>query len=299
MNDTLIFRIISAVLYILLGGLFSGFLAGLDRKLAARMQGRRGPSVFQPFYDIGKLFSKETLALNHGQFVIAFSFFLLIVATGVLFFAGVDILLVFLALSTAAMFLVFAATSSNSAMSTMGAQREMMQMLAYEPMVLITAVGFYMATGIMNNGVGSFKIMDIGSNDLPAIIYLPGIFLGFLFILTIKFRKSPFDISTSHHAHQELVKGVTTDLSGRNLGMIEVAHWYENTFLLGVVGLFFLCNEWWSIPLAVVAVLVVYFLETFIDNISARVKWELMVKLAWGVTIVCGGLNLLVLEYIF
>ena len=299
MNDTLILRIISAVLYILLGGLFSGFLAGLDRKLAARMQGRRGPGVFQPFYDIGKLFSKETLALNHGQFVIAFSFLLLIVATGVLFFAGVDILLVFLSLSTAAMFLVFAATSSNSAMSTMGAQREMMQMLAYEPMVLITAVGFYMATGIMNNGVGSFKIMDIGSNDLPAIIYLPGIFLGFLFILTIKFRKSPFDISTSHHAHQELVKGVTTDLSGRNLGMIEVAHWYENTFLLGVVGLFFLCNEWWSIPLAVVAVLVVYFLETFIDNISARVKWELMVKLAWGVTIVCGGLNLLVLEYIF
>ncbi len=292
-------RIVSAVLYILLGGLFAGLLAGLDRKLAARMQGRRGPSVLQPFYDVGKLFSKQTLALNHGQFVIAFSFLILIVFTGVLFFAGVDLLLVFLALSTAAMFLVFAATSSNSAMSTMGAQREMMQMLAYEPMVLITAVGFYMATGIMNNGVGSFKIMDIGNNELPAIIYLPGIFLGFLFILTIKFRKSPFDISTSHHAHQELVKGVTTDLSGRNLGMIEVAHWYENTFLLGVVALFFLCNEWWSIPLAIVAAIVVYFIETLIDNISARVKWELMVKLAWGVTIVCGGLNLLVLEYIF
>ena len=39
--------------------------------------------------------------------------------------------------------------------------------------------------------------------------------------------------------------------------------------------------------------------STLIDNISARVKWELMVKLAWGVTIVCGGLNLLVLQYIF
>ncbi len=292
-------RLICAIVYVLLGGLVAGLLAGIDRKLSARMQGRRGPSIFQPFYDVAKLFSKETLALNHGQFVIAYSFLVLIILTGVLFFAGVDILLVFLALSTAAMFLVFAATSSNSAMSTMGAQREMMQMLAYEPMVLITAVGFYMATGVMNNGVGSFKIIDIASNDVPAIVYLPGIFLGFLFILTIKFRKSPFDISTSHHAHQELVKGVTTDLSGRNLGMIEVAHWYENTFLLGVVALFFLCKEWWSIPVAIVAAIVVYFIETLIDNISARVKWELMVKLAWGVTIVCGGLNLLVLEYIF
>ena len=292
-------RVISAILYIVFGGLVAGLLAGLDRKFSARMQGRRGPSVFQPFYDVAKLFSKETLALNHGQFVIAFSFLLLIVFTGVLFFAGVDILLVFLALSTAAMFLVFAATSSNSAMSTMGAQREMMQMLAYEPMVLITAVGFYMSTKIINGGAGSFKIIDIAAGDVPSIVYLPGIFLGFLFILTIKFRKSPFDISTSHHAHQELVKGVTTDLSGRNLGMIEVAHWYENTFLLGVVALFFLSNDWWSIPLAIGAAVVVYFLETIIDNVSARVKWELMVKLAWGVTIVCGGLNLLVLEYIF
>ncbi|MBO5853093.1 MAG: NADH-quinone oxidoreductase subunit H [Clostridia bacterium] len=295
----LVYRIISAVIYLILGGIVAGLLAGIDRKLSARLQGRRGPSVLQPFYDVAKLFSKETLALNHGQFVIAFSFLLLIVFTGVLFFAGVDILLVFLALSTAAMFLVFAATSSNSAMSTMGAQREMMQMLAYEPMVLITAVGFYMSTQIMNGGEGSFKIIDIATGDLPSIVYLPGIFLGFLFILTIKFRKSPFDISTSHHAHQELVKGVTTDLSGRNLGMIEIAHWYENTFLLGVVALFFLSNDWWSIPLAVGAAALVYFIETIIDNVSARVKWELMVKLAWGVTIVCGGLNLLVLEYIF
>lgn len=292
-------RIISAVIYIVLGGLVAGLLAGVDRKFSARMQGRRGPSILQPLYDVAKLFSKETLALNGGQFVIAFSFLLLMILTGALFFAGVDILLVFLALSTAAMFLVFAATSSNSAMSTMGAQREMMQMLAYEPMVLITAVGFYMSTKIVDGGSGSFKIIDIASGDVPSIVYLPGIFLGFLFILTIKFRKSPFDISTSHHAHQELVKGVTTDLSGRNLGMIEVAHWYENTFLLGVVALFFLSDDWWSIPLAIGAALVVYFLETIIDNVSARVKWELMVKLAWGVTIVCGGLNLLVLEYIF
>ena len=292
-------RIISAVIYIVLGGLVAGLLAGVDRKFSARMQGRRGPSILQALYDVAKLFSKETLALNGGQFVIAFSFLLLMILTGALFFAGVDILLVFLALSTAAMFLVFAATSSNSAMSTMGAQREMMQMLAYEPMVLITAVGFYMSTKIVDGGSGSFKIIDIASGDVPSIVYLPGIFLGFLFILTIKFRKSPFDISTSHHAHQELVKGVTTDLSGRNLGMIEVAHWYENTFLLGVVALFFLCNQWWSIPVAIVAAVLVYFFVTLIDNISARVKWELMVKLAWGVTIVCGGLNLLVLQYIF
>jgi len=68
---------------------------------------------------------------------------------------------------------------------------------------------------------------------------LPGIFISILFVLTIKLRKSPFDLSTSHHAHQELVKGLTTEFSGSSLAMIEVAHWYENIMLLGFVYLFF------------------------------------------------------------
>ena len=68
--------------------------------------------------------------------------------------------------------------------------------------------------------------------------FLPliGIFIGFVFILTIKFRKSPFDLSMSHHAHQELVRGLTNRIShGRTLGWIEISHWYENVFLLGFV----------------------------------------------------------------
>lgn len=65
----------------------------------------------------------------------------------------------------------------------MGANREMLQTMAYEPMVLLTAVGFYLATG-------SFKVSDIvRSSGLPPIVYLPGVFCGFLFILTIKLRK--------------------------------------------------------------------------------------------------------------
>ena len=213
-----------------------------------------------------------------SKFVISFS----------VFFA----FFVFLALSTAAMFLIFVATSSNSAMSTMGAQREMMQMLSYEPMVLLTAVGFYMATG-------SFRISEIIASDIPAIVKLPGIFVGFVIILTIKLRKSPFDISTSHHAHQELVKGVTTDLSGKILGIVEIAHWYENVFLLGVIALFVVCSGAWSIPLAILTCAVVYFLEILIDNVSARVKWDFMVKIAWGTTLICAIVNLMVLQYMF
>lgn len=282
-------RIVIMTAYVLLAPLLGGLLAGLDRKLSARMQGRIGPSILQPFYDISKLFQKQVLAVSRYQLMMIITFFVMIVGTGALFFGGFDLLLVFFVLTTACMFFVLAATVTNSPYAELGAQRELIQMLAYEPMILLTAVGFYMANG-------SFKGMDAVSADLPAIVKLPGVFIGLVFVLTIKFRKSPFDLSTSHHAHQELVKGVTTEFSGAVMGLVELSHWYENVFLLGLVALFFVGSPWWSIPLAIGAVLFVWFLEILIDNTSARVKWNQMLYSAWIITAVLGGGNLLVLE---
>ena len=166
-----------------------------------------------------------------------------------------------------------------------------MQMMAYEPMVLLCAIGFYVVTG-------SFAVSDIVKSDVSAVVYLPGIFVGFLYILTIKFRKSPFDISTSHHAHQEMVRGLTTELSGNILGLVELSHWYENVFLLGVVAIFVINSSWWSIPAAVGVCIVSYFLEILTDNIFPRVKWQTMLKSAWMVTLVAGVINLMILVLI-
>ena len=80
--------------------------------------------------------------------------------------------------------------------------------------------------------------------------------------------------------------------------MVTLAEWYENAILLGIVGLFFLNSNPVSIVGAIIAILVVWFLEILIDNTSARVKWQLMLKLAWGVTIIAAGMNLFLLEII-
>lgn len=282
-------KFISVILYLILAPILGGLLNGIDRKLTARMQGRIGPSVLQPFYDVYKLIKKDVLRINNMQYMFVWGFFILVLITGVLFFAGADLLLVFFTLTTAAMFLVLEASTTNTPYSVLGSQREIAQMLSYEPMVLITAVGFYMATG-------SFHVTDIINADVPAIIYLPGVFFGFLFILTIKLRKSPFDISTSHHAHQELVKGITTELSGKMLAIIEITHWYENIFLMGIIALFILHKSWWSIPVALLVIAIAYFIEILIDNTSARVKWDVMFKSSWIITIVAGVLNIVVLQ---
>ena len=52
--NPIVYRIISIAAYVLLAPLVGGLLDGLDRKLSARMQGRVGPPLLQPFYDLGR-----------------------------------------------------------------------------------------------------------------------------------------------------------------------------------------------------------------------------------------------------
>lgn len=284
-------RAAAMIAFAIIAPFIGGLLDGLDRKLTARMQGRKGPCLLQPFYDVMKLSKKQLLAVNRFQLLMVMSYLVFVIFTGSLFFGGCDMLMCFFSLSTAAMFLLLASTSTHSPFSTLGSHRELVQMMAYEPMVLLTAVGFYLATG-------SFKVYEIIGSQHAAVLYAPGFFVGFVFILTIKFRKSPFDLSTAHHAHQEVVKGVTTEMVGIEYAVTELAEWYENVFLLGIVGLFFINSNPWSYLVALIAIAVVFFLEILIDNVSARVKWTLMLKMTWGITLVTGGINLLILELI-
>ncbi|MDF2655419.1 MAG: formate hydrogenlyase subunit 4 [Bacillota bacterium] len=283
--------IISIVAYLILAPIAGGLLAGIDRKISARMQGRFGPPILQPFYDFFKLLEKEPITVNKVQDFYVMCFLIFIVITGCFFFAGGDLLLVIFTLTLASIFLVIAAFSSNSPYAQIGAERELLQMMAYEPMVLITAIGFYLING-------SFAISEIVSSDKMGIQYLPGIFLGFVFILTIKLRKSPFDLSMSHHGHQELVKGLTTEFSGKTMAVIEIAHWYENIFLLGFVYLFFVNTISWSPVLAVAVCLVTYFIEILIDNSYARMKWQIAINASWIVAITLGFVNLLVIYFV-
>ena len=175
-------RAVFVILYIILGPFLGGLLEGLDRKIGARMQGRQGPPLLQPFYDIAKLFSKRTLVVNRVQDFLIYGYLVFNIFTGCLFFAGEDFLLTLFALTLAGIFSVMAACSASSPFSSMGSQRELMQMMAYEPMVLLTAIGFYQATG-------SFMVKDIVSSSVAPIVAMPGFFVGFLFILLIKFHK--------------------------------------------------------------------------------------------------------------
>lgn len=281
-------KVVFVLAYLILAPFLGALLDGVDRIMSARMQRRKGPGLLQPFYDLGKLFSKEMIAVNDVQFLLNLSYLVILMIAGCMLFAGADLLMVLFILSTADMFLIMAASSDSSPYANMGASREMLQMMAYEPLTLLIAVGFYLTTG-------SFQVSDIIRADTSAVLWMPGLLVGFMFTAAIKFRKSPFDLSTSHHAHQEMVKGLTTEMSGTTLAIMNIAEYYEMVLLFGIFSLFFINSTWWSWIVAILICGVIFFMETLWDNISARVKWKTLLYSCWVVTLVAGGVNILIL----
>ena len=283
--------LVGTVAFAVLGPVVGCLLSGLDRKISARMQGRVGPPLLQPYYDVRKLMGKERVSVNASEGVYVACALLFAILAGGIFFSGGNLLMCVFVVTLSSLFFIVAAYSTRSPYAELGAARETLQVMAYEPMVLFMAVAFFLAAG-------TFDVAGVFALDAPVVTTIWLAFLGFLFVLTVKLRKSPFDLSMSHHAHQEIVRGITTEMSGPALAKVEVMHWCENVLFLGWVGLFFVWGNPASVALGVVAALLAYFLEIWIDNNFARVKWQALLKSAWAVALVAGGVTVAVLAFL-
>lgn len=264
------------------GPVLGGVISGLDRILTARLQARIGPPVWQPYFDVLKLFGKEKMVVNVWQAFCAYCYVAASSIALVLFFLQSDLLLILFVQAVGALFLVIGAFSSTSPFSQIGAHRELLQILSYEPLLVLVTVGIYLETG-------SFKIQTVYGADAPLLLKLPFLFVVLGYALTIKLRKSPFDLSTCHHAHQELVKGLLTDFSGPFLALIEIGHWYEVVLLLGLCSLFW-ATSWGGM---IIIVAVTYLLEVLIDNVSARMNWRWMLGYVWSMGLALSMVNLI------
>ncbi len=282
--------IVAACAFVILAPVLGCLLAGADRIITARMQGRRGPVLLQPYYDARKLIEKDVGRLDPMATCLVALALLAAVVAGCVFFCGGNFLLCVFIITLSSLFFILACYLSPSPMAQTGAQREILQVMCYEPMVLFVGVALYLTTSA-TLGQGSFSVSSLFEGDATLAVCQPLIFCGLLFVLTIKLRKSPFDLSMAHHAHQELVRGATTEMSGRTLAIVEVTHWYENVLFLGWVGMFFVNSNPLSILLAIVVVAIVWFAEIWIDNNFARVKWQVMLKGSWGVALVASIVN--------
>jgi NADH-quinone oxidoreductase subunit H len=214
------------------------FVAGIllsfkFRKIAARVQSRRGPliwlpsrwkdinhsKVLQPLYDIQKLLSKQTIIPHTATPfftigpVMALCFALLLTlfvpVAGIAIDYTFSLVIVFYLLIGVTMSVIIGGTASASLFAAIGGVREIELMLANE-------IPFILGTFALAITADSLSIHDMmGFNLLLNPFAAIAVFIAILVKLHIK----PFDIP---EADAEIVGGLTTEYSGKLLGILEI-----------------------------------------------------------------------------
>ncbi|AKB43205.1 MAG: NADH-quinone oxidoreductase subunit H [Clostridiaceae bacterium] len=274
-------EILTIILVLIVAPIIGCLASGVDRKITARLQGRVGPPLLQPYYDVKKLLSKDNMVVNSSQnfYVIVYLVFIILSLFMLVF--KQDFLMIIFVYTVASVALIVGGMSTGSPYARVGSSREIMAILSYEPVLILYALAIYLLTG-------TFKLSALLDASSPLLMYTPLIFIAMIVVLNIKLKKSPFDYSTSHHGHQELVKGMTTEYGGPGFATIEIAHFYEYVFLTGLIFLFWASNPIIGVLLGIIA----YLLIIVIDNITARVYWQWMLKLSWTVLLIISIVNI-------
>ncbi len=271
-----------SALVLILAPLTGAVLMSLDRIITARMQGRVGPPFLQPFYDIVKLFGKEPLALHRPQIMYAMMHLVFMILAVLLLALGSDLLMVLFVQAFSVICLVLGGMSVRSPYSWIGSQRKILQMLALEPILLL----LILAVNLRDN---SFLGSAVLANPQPLLLSMPLLFVAFLCVVGIELEKSPFDLASSHHAHQEIVKGITLEFSGPFLGLIEIAHFYEVAFFFGLMMAFWHTSIWAGLALALAGSL----LLLVMDNAFPRLTTTWMLRFMWTVPLTLALANLI------
>lgn len=241
------------------GGLFaliiSFFLLGVDRKLAARLQRRVGPPLYQPFIDMVKLYYKEQVVPRTAHktafqlapvlgFIGIFTTVVLIPISGV--YSGLgkvnDLLILVYLLAIPAFALMLAGSASSSPFGAVGLSREMMMMMAYEiPLVIVLLtiglkVGALQGTGITFSLSEIVKYQLDNGSLISDLTMLPAA-LALLCFIPGTIGVVPFDIP---EAETEIVEGPILEYSGIGLAFFKAMNALKLYVVLAmVVALFF------------------------------------------------------------
>ena len=218
------------------GGILGMVYKGLDRKLAAQMQGRIGPPIRQPFYDVVKLMVKENVVPDHAVgwlfnlmpvislAAVATLLFYVPLAGFMPLLAGYgDLILILYLLAVPSLAMMVGGFSAGSPFATVGAQREMVMMMAYEFPLAVTLVSLaWRLSHFLPDGTHVFSLSVLAANPLWGLVGPLGfvglilLFVALLIVTPAELAKIPFDIP---EAETEIAGGILAEYSGRNLAM--------------------------------------------------------------------------------
>lgn len=289
-------------------------LAGIDRKVLARMQKRIGPPIVQPFYDFFKLLGKETIvphAANRRVYLAAPVIglvSLVVLATFIPVFSfsafsgNADLIVVLYLLTMASVALIIGGSASGSPFAGIGISREMVAMMAYELPLVIVLLSVAKKVGGDSLCFSLQQIVEWQANNGSALLHwslIPAA-LAMLLVIPAEVGTQPFDVA---EAETEICEGPLVEYSGAPLGVFKLntamkmfimTSLFTALFLGGIDTGIVALN---AVILVAICIVLTLLCMTLIHAITARLKIEHLFKFYWTVVAGLASLSLILVWF--
>ncbi len=206
-------------------------LIGFVRLLKARMQGRRGPGILQPYRDLAKLLNKERVVSTQASWIFH-------AAPGILFastlVAGLlvplvaaplpldrvgDLVVVVYLLLLGTFFLALAGLDTASAFGGMGSSRAMTIAALAEPTIALAIFGMAVAAGSTNLGEIVARTLSHPEATLSAGHLMA--FAALFIVMLAETGRLPVDNPATHLELTMIHEAMTLEYSGPYLALVE------------------------------------------------------------------------------
>ncbi len=261
---------VTVPLQVLLVAAASPFLTGLMRQIRARLEGRAGPGIGQPWRDLRKLMRKRPIAPN-GTSVVFRTAPLVLVAT-CLVVAGVaplvstaaeldpvaDLFAVVALLTLGTVALALAGIDTGTAFGGLGASREVTILALVEPTMLVAIFALSVPVGSTNLGAIVTSTLDDPAQVLSPVSLLAAAAL--VVVIIAETGRLPVDNPSTHLELTMVHEAMTLEYAGPDLALVELAASMRLTLFLGLLANLFLP---WGIatggsPLLIAAAIVAF-----------------------------------------
>lgn len=270
---------------------------GIERKMAARLQGRVGPPITQSWLDFLKLLVKKVKLPEDTNMWMLFTGLLLMFA-GVLvplvmvFSRQGDLILLMYLMVGGTLGILLTGLSFRSPYSRVGVSREMQMAFSYELSFIFAIVMTIMITGS--------RTLSMGNVSSVPLIKWPLLLIPltlFFFVVPAKVGVVPVDIG---EAESEIVEGPYVELGGKYLAVAKISRSMKMLAVLQLItSLYFLPPSlspvlYWVLSLTIDGLLM-FFLVSIVRNGASRIKIDQAVKFYATVPLSIGVIGLVVL----
>jgi len=223
-------------------------LAGYVRTLKARLLGRRGPPLVQPYRDLLRLLRKEVVLAHGASWVFRVAPYLVFAttwvaaalvptfATGLLFSYAADMIAIVALLGSARFMLALAGLDVGTSFGGIGSSREMMIASLAEPAMLMVVFTLSLLAG--STQLSSIAAFMQGP-DVGLRVSLALALVALVMVAIAENARIPVDNPATHLELTMVHEAMVLEYSGRHLALIEAASFVKLLLYVSVIACVF------------------------------------------------------------